>query len=143
MSPEMNFVVYFLAAIQFAIYHEVSSQKVSIITELKEKPKESSLMVNAQEFLWHVAVLQEGETGYNFLCSGTVIHSRFVLTAANCVADVLPSQLKVVAGLNALNHVMDTVDSPHSIYSVSEQSAVVMDNRHSLAVSKPPNYLPQ
>ncbi|KAG8268115.1 hypothetical protein J6590_035083 [Homalodisca vitripennis] len=121
----MNFNIYYfviiLASIQLTIYNEVSSQKISIVVDFKEKSKDKSLMIDAQEFLWHVAVVKEEETGFNFVCSGTIIHSRFVITAANCVADTLPSELKVLAGLNVLHHFMDTIDSPHSIYSVSEK----------------------
>ncbi|KAF0310739.1 hypothetical protein FJT64_001937 [Amphibalanus amphitrite] len=51
------------------------------------------------EITWQAAIwIRSGANGHEFACSGALVHSSWVLTAARCVADTEPADIKVTVG---------------------------------------------
>ena len=52
---------------------------------------------------WQVALIQPRGSGFRQFCGGSVIHPRWVLTAAHCVDDVDADDVQVLAGTHDLD----------------------------------------
>ncbi|XP_043221171.1 uncharacterized protein LOC122381264 [Amphibalanus amphitrite] len=51
------------------------------------------------EITWQAAIwIRSGASEHEFACSGALVHSSWVLTAARCVADTEPADIKVTVG---------------------------------------------
>ncbi|CAF0862212.1 unnamed protein product [Brachionus calyciflorus] len=104
---------------------------------------------------WIVSIRFNNGTSKNHICSGSLIKSQYVLTAANCVNKINISQLSVVAGshtldivLNSLNNfdVLEVYLHPNfSSNGVSDNIAIIKlqkplnETRKILRICLPPN----
>ncbi len=55
------------------------------------------------EFPFQVALLDKGSAGTGQFCGGTFLNSRYVLTAAHCVDEVVSGDIEVLAGTDDLS----------------------------------------
>lgn len=52
---------------------------------------------------WQVAIYTEAQTGYHIVCGGSIIHERWIMTAAHCISSTDSSKYFVVEGTNRVD----------------------------------------
>lgn len=78
---------------------------------------------------WHVGLYKKNGTKMDWQCSGTLIHSRIILTSRFCLTAIENDLLKVVAG--KLHRDYDVVESTTQIRNIER---IEYDRRHDYAI---------
>uniref|UniRef100_A0A1B6DZ64 Peptidase S1 domain-containing protein n=1 Tax=Clastoptera arizonana TaxID=38151 RepID=A0A1B6DZ64_9HEMI len=71
-------------------------------------------------FPWQAAILEEKENLTKFVCSGVLIHERFVLLSHKCKKEFVIRKLSVIFGVNDLKNILQNYSSTYPVYKVSK-----------------------
>ena len=101
-----QFIYYFLA-VYLLNNVGLSAQEKQFTKDIKQTQDEyivGGVETNIAVLPWQVAIIEKNISN-NFegqFCSGAIIGSKWILTAAHCMDDITASDLKVVAGVTSL-----------------------------------------
>lgn len=73
---------------------------------------------------WLAAIYKLKSVGIIFTCSGTIVTSKIILTAAHCVYEMTPTEILAYLGRNDLNNYEDNE------IIVSEVEAIILNPKY-------------
>lgn len=88
------------------------------------------------EIPWQVTIIVRSKCGYTHLCGGSIIRSRWVLTAAQCVSDPNPYRYTVFAGMTDLGETDGTAQQFRVSKVIQHENYNYCDQSHDVGLIK-------